>query len=68
MRLANIINKLGSIEWVAEQLGCQPHNIYLARNRNKLPLKYWGKFVSLCTNRGVEISIEDLYILSQQRG
>jgi len=60
MQLNKIFKQLGGIKSVAQQIGCPISVIYLASNRNRLPVRYWEKFLDLCEQMKVNINLRDL--------
>jgi len=60
MQLNKIFKQLGGIKSVAQQIGCSIQVIYLASHRNRLPVRYWEKFLDLCEEMKVNVNLRDL--------
>lgn len=60
MKLEQIIPQLGKRKDVANLIGCTITVLNIAVSRNKLPIKYWEKFLDLCETRGIKVSVREL--------
>lgn len=60
MELKQIFKQLGDGKYISQRIGCPISVIYLASNRNRLPVRYWEKFLDLCEEMKVNVNLRDL--------